>query len=78
MNNSFPYGSDRYFAPRTAGIIVDTGDIPVGNIEIPPPSGNARNGAQPVSIVGTVTPYIGDTSCVYANQINYAQMAGTD
>ena len=78
VNTGFPYGEDRYFAPRTAGVIVDTGDIPVGSIEQPPPGGMTVNSSKQVVMLAEMTEYIGDTTCVSANQINYAQMAGTD
>jgi hypothetical protein len=74
----FPYGDDQYFAPRTDGILLDTGDIPNNVITMPPPNGAMRNAAVVVTEIGTMQDYVEGTSCVNCNQINYNQMAGSD
>ena len=75
---TFPYSTDRYFAPRTSGVLIDTGDVPFHTAEIPSPGPMSTNAAKEVTLIAEMTDYVGDTTCVRANQINYAQMAGTD
>lgn len=76
-SHQFPYGSDTIFAPYTDGTIVGT-NIETGSVVMLPPTENSQNPVVRPTERGTMLDYIGNTVCVNANLIEYAQMAGDD